>query len=42
MVDAILAKAPDMRLKWGFESRLTYWLAGKDCKGLIDRLRASR
>jgi hypothetical protein len=39
VTDAILAKAPDMRLRWGFESRLTYWLARKDCKRLIDRLR---
>lgn len=40
VADAILAKAPDMRLKWGFESRITYWLARKDCKRLIERLRA--
>ncbi len=40
VVDAILAKAPELRLRWGMEARLSYWLAGKDCKGLIDRLRA--
>jgi len=39
VVDAILEKAPEMRLRWGFEARLTYWLARKDCKHLIDRLR---
>ena len=26
--------------EWGLEARLTYWLASKDCKQLIDRLRA--
>jgi Ankyrin repeats (3 copies) len=36
---ALVAKAPDLRLRWGIEARLTYWLASKDCKGLIDRLR---
>jgi hypothetical protein len=40
VADAILAKAPGMRLRWGFESRLVYWLARPDCKRLIDRLRA--
>ncbi len=40
VVDAILAKAPELRLRGGFEARLTYWLARKDCKRLIDRLRA--
>jgi hypothetical protein len=39
-VIAVLAKAPDLRLKWSVEAKLTYWLARKDCKRLIDRLRA--
>jgi hypothetical protein len=40
VADALVAKAPDLRLKWGIEAKLTYWLASKDCKQLIDRLRA--
>jgi ankyrin repeat protein len=36
---ALLARAPEMRLRWGLEARITYWLARKDCKQLIDRLR---
>ena len=40
VADAILAKAPGMRLRWGLESKLVYWLARTDCKRLIDRLRA--
>ena len=40
VTDALLAKAPDLRLKWSVEAKLTYWLARKDCKRLIDRLRA--
>jgi len=40
VMDAILAKAPDLRLEWGIEARLTYWLAKPECKRLIDRLRA--
>jgi len=40
VTDALLAKAPDLRLRWGIEATLTYWLARKDCKRLIDRLRA--
>ena len=40
VIDAILAKAPELRLDWGIEAKLTYWLARKDCKSLIDRLRA--
>ena len=39
VADALLAKAPDLRLRWGTEARLTYWLAKQDCKQLIDRLR---
>jgi hypothetical protein len=39
VADALLAGAPDLRLGWGFEAKLTYWLARKDCKQLIDRLR---
>jgi ankyrin repeat protein len=39
VADALVAKAPDLRLRWGIEARLTYWLAKKDCKQLIDRLR---
>ena len=39
VAEALLAKAPDWRLRWGTEARLTYWLARKDCKRLIDRLR---
>ena len=39
VAEALLAKAPDLRLRWGTEARLTYWLARKDCKRLIDRLR---
>jgi hypothetical protein len=42
VVDAILAKAPDMRLAGGFESWLARWLARDECKRLIDRLRAPR
>jgi ankyrin repeat protein len=38
VVDALLGKAPDLRLKRGFEARLVYWIARKDCKALIDRL----
>ena len=41
VADAIRAKAPEMRLRWGFESRVVYWLAREDCKRLIDRLHAS-
>ncbi len=40
VADALIAKAPDLRLRWGLEARLTYWLARKDCKQLIDRMRA--
>jgi uncharacterized protein len=40
VADALIAEAPDLRLDWGVEARFTYWLARKDCKGLIDRLRA--
>ena len=41
VADALLAKAPDLRLRWrGVEAKLTYWFASKDCKRLIDRLRA--
>jgi len=40
VADALIVKAPDLRLGWGVEARLTYWLARKDCKQLIDRLRA--
>lgn len=40
VADALLARAPDLRLPWGMEGRLTYLLARKDCKQLIDRLRA--
>jgi hypothetical protein len=39
VADALVAKAPDLRLRWGTEARLTYWLAKQDCKQLIDRLR---
>jgi hypothetical protein len=39
VADALLAKAPDLRLRWGFEAKLTYWLARPDCRQLIDRLR---
>jgi ankyrin repeat protein len=39
VADALLAKAPDLRLRWGFEAKLTYWLARPDCRLLIDRLR---
>ena len=39
VADALLAKAPDLRLRWGVEAKLTYWLARKECKRLIDRLR---
>jgi ankyrin repeat protein len=38
VVDALLRSAPDLRLKRGFEARLVYWIARKDCKALIDRL----
>jgi ankyrin repeat protein len=40
VADALIAEAPDLGLDWGVEARFTYWLARKDCKGLIDRLRA--
>ena len=40
VADALLKAAPDLKLEWkGFEARLTYWVARKPCKGLIDRLR---
>jgi hypothetical protein len=39
VTDALLARAPDLRLRWGIEAKLTYWLAREDCKRLIDRLR---
>jgi len=39
IVDALLAKAPNLRLRGGIEAKLTYWLARKDCRQLIDRLR---
>lgn len=40
VADALIAKAPDLRLRGGLEARLTYWLARNDCKQLIDRMRA--
>jgi hypothetical protein len=40
VADAILAKAPGVRLRWGVESKLVDWLARADCRRLIDRLRA--
>jgi hypothetical protein len=39
VMDALVAKAPDLRLRWGIEARLTYWLARPECKRLIDGLR---
>ena len=36
---AIRAKAPDVRLRWGLEARVVYWLARPECKKLIDSLR---
>ena len=40
VADALLKAAPDLKLEWkGFEARLTYWMARKPCKELIDRLR---
>jgi hypothetical protein len=40
VADALLEAAPDLKLEWkGFEARLTYWMAQKPCKELIDRLR---
>jgi hypothetical protein len=39
VAEALLVKAPDLRLRWGFEAKLTYWSAHKDCRQLIDRLR---
>src|SRR5262249_21171580 len=38
VMDAILAKAPELRLQWGIEARLTYWLAKPECRRLIERL----
>lgn len=39
VADALLQRAPDLRLERGFEATLVYWIARKDCKALIDRLR---
>ncbi len=40
VADALLVEAPDLGLEWGVEARLTYWLASRHCRDLIDRLRA--